>query len=172
MTHVTCRLTVKNRDQLRNPTLSNELWATFPFFCLSPSTGVGSKFYISTTFITGMMNCMHLAGGRDCNPSRDGRYYVGSTSVTKSGRTCQAWTSQSLYLDDQFPDGSRAAAFNYCRNPEYRRDGLWCYTTDPDVPWEACNVTDCGQSLSYTTRTFVESKMPFHAPGKPNQHIQ
>ena len=24
MTHVTCRLTAKNRDQLRNPTLSNE----------------------------------------------------------------------------------------------------------------------------------------------------
>jgi len=29
MTHVTCRLTAKNRDQLRNPTLGNRLWATF-----------------------------------------------------------------------------------------------------------------------------------------------
>jgi len=29
MTHVTCRLTVKNRDQLRNPTLGNRVWATF-----------------------------------------------------------------------------------------------------------------------------------------------
>jgi len=29
MTHVTCRLTVKNWDQLRNPTLSNRVWATF-----------------------------------------------------------------------------------------------------------------------------------------------
>ena len=28
MTHVTCRLTAKNRDQLRNPTLGNRLWAT------------------------------------------------------------------------------------------------------------------------------------------------
>ena len=28
MTHVTCRLTVKNRDQLRNPTLGNRVWAT------------------------------------------------------------------------------------------------------------------------------------------------
>ena len=29
MTHVTCRLTVKNRDPLRNPTLGNRVWATF-----------------------------------------------------------------------------------------------------------------------------------------------
>jgi len=26
MTHVTCRLTAKNRDQLRNPTLGNRVW--------------------------------------------------------------------------------------------------------------------------------------------------
>ena len=28
MTHVTCRLTAKYRDQLRNPTLGNRVWAT------------------------------------------------------------------------------------------------------------------------------------------------
>jgi len=27
MTHVTCRLTAKNRKQLRNPTLGNRVWA-------------------------------------------------------------------------------------------------------------------------------------------------
>jgi len=31
MTHVTCRLTAKNRDQLRNRTLGNRVWATFTF---------------------------------------------------------------------------------------------------------------------------------------------
>jgi len=34
MTHVTCRLTAKNRDQLRNPTLGNRVRATFTFFNL------------------------------------------------------------------------------------------------------------------------------------------
>ena len=29
MTHVTCWLTAKDRDQLRNPTLGNRVWATF-----------------------------------------------------------------------------------------------------------------------------------------------
>jgi len=31
MIHVTCRLTAKNRDQLRNPGLGNRVWATFTF---------------------------------------------------------------------------------------------------------------------------------------------
>ena len=31
-THVTCRLTAKNRDQLRNPTLGTRVWATFYMF--------------------------------------------------------------------------------------------------------------------------------------------
>jgi len=29
MTHLTCRLTAKNRDQLRNPALVNRVWVTF-----------------------------------------------------------------------------------------------------------------------------------------------
>jgi len=31
MTHITCRLTAKNRDQIRNPTLGNRVWASFTF---------------------------------------------------------------------------------------------------------------------------------------------
>ena len=31
MTHATCRLTAKNRDQLRNPTLGNRVWAICTF---------------------------------------------------------------------------------------------------------------------------------------------
>jgi len=33
MTRVTCRLTAKNRDQLRNPTLGNLVWTTFTLSC-------------------------------------------------------------------------------------------------------------------------------------------
>jgi len=32
MTHVTCRRSTNNRDQLRNPTLGNRVWSTFTFF--------------------------------------------------------------------------------------------------------------------------------------------
>ena len=49
MTHDTCRLTAKNRDQLRNTKLDNRVWATFTFLCLGgqcPQGGanVGSCF--------------------------------------------------------------------------------------------------------------------------------
>jgi len=106
------------------------------------STGVGNKYYISITFVTGIIYCMHRAGGRDCTPGPDGRFYVGNKSVTKSGKTCQAWTSQSLYGDVRFPDGSRAAAVNYCRNPFYSPGGVWCITADHDT--ELCDVPNCG----------------------------
>ena len=41
-THVTCRLTAKNRDQLRNPTLGNRVWATFTFFSATTDPTVDS----------------------------------------------------------------------------------------------------------------------------------
>jgi len=34
MTHVTCRLTAKNRDQLQNSTLGSRVWATSTFLLL------------------------------------------------------------------------------------------------------------------------------------------
>ena len=40
--HVTCRLTAKNRDELRNPTLGNRVWATFTFFTLYVDEGKGN----------------------------------------------------------------------------------------------------------------------------------
>jgi len=41
MIHVTCRLTAKNRDQLRNPTLSNRVWATFLSVVWCDGCGIG-----------------------------------------------------------------------------------------------------------------------------------
>jgi len=40
MIHVTRRLTAKNRDQLRNPTLGNRVLATFTFTFLPVGGGV------------------------------------------------------------------------------------------------------------------------------------
>ena len=77
---------------------------------------------------------------------------MGTLSVTVSGRTCQAWTastphvpSAALMNDSLYPDGSPAAAENHCRNPDVLDDeGVWCYTTDPAVRWEYCDVPLCG----------------------------
>jgi len=41
MTHVICRLTAKNWDQLQNPTLGNRVWVTFTFFLIHSKGGQG-----------------------------------------------------------------------------------------------------------------------------------
>ena len=40
MTHVTCTLTAKNWDQLQNPTLGNQVWATFLYLLYVKITSV------------------------------------------------------------------------------------------------------------------------------------
>jgi len=74
---------------------------------------------------------------------------MGNVATTVSGRTCQAWASNSPHShsydeDSRYPDGSASAAGNKCRNPSSSYDeGVWCYTTDPDERWEECDVPLC-----------------------------
>ena len=81
----------------------------------------------------------------DCyNVDDQGINYNGTVSTTVSGWTCQAWDSTTPqshpftslyrpYLEDH----------NYCRNPEGRGSRPWCYTTEPSVRWEYCDVPLC-----------------------------
>jgi len=90
----------------------------------------------------------------DCKQSIAGRDYAGTVYVTKYGKECQKWSVNtphsvpSKYTDDKFPDGSREAANNYCRNPDSSYLGLWCYTTDPDTNWQDCDIPLCGKSVA------------------------
>lgn len=48
------------------------------------------------------------------------------------------------YLNDSlYPEHSVRDASNYCRDPSRNIAGTWCYTTDPLVPQDLCNVRDC-----------------------------
>jgi len=85
---------------------------------------------------------------------------MGTESVTKSGTQCQKWSSNSphsvpsKYTDDTFPDGSREAASNYCRNPDSSyTEGPWCYTVDPNKNWEMCDIPLCSKSIAHCTQT-------------------
>jgi len=97
------------------------------------------------------LHCIHTA---ECRQDAQGHSYVGTVSVTKSGKRCQQWSSNtphtphSNYGDDKFPDGSRALARNYCRNPDANDQFVWCYTTDPNTRWERCDVPLCRKSAA------------------------
>ena len=90
-------------------------------------------FYVLITILT------------DCYTDEDlGIHYNGTLNVTESGRTCQKWDSDTphshpitslhrYYLEDH----------NYCRNPEGRGKRPWCYTMNPSIRWEYCNVPNC-----------------------------
>ena len=75
MTHVTCRLTAKNRDQLRNPTLGNRVWATFTFI----ATRQRRALKVTPQVATGGGVCglcrgvLVTAGARDADWCGDGR---------------------------------------------------------------------------------------------------
>jgi len=81
--------------------------------------------------------------------------------MTTSGTYCQSWTlntNQSFVTDASFPDDSVEAAENYCRNPDpdYLED-VWCYTVDPLVEWESCDVPQCSQAVSFELGSLLGS---------------
>ena len=73
-----------------------------------------------------------------------GELYNGPINVTESGKACQKWDSNTPHLHP-FTSLYRIylEGHNYCRNPEGRGMRPWCYTLDPAVRWEYCNVELC-----------------------------
>jgi len=68
--------------------------------------------------------------------------YRGCQSHTVTGRTCQAWTSQSPHGHSRTPanyPNKGLGDHNYCRNPDHEPNGIWCYTTDSGSRWEYCD---------------------------------
>uniref|UniRef100_A0A8B9IRQ4 Plasminogen n=1 Tax=Amazona collaria TaxID=241587 RepID=A0A8B9IRQ4_9PSIT len=73
-----------------------------------------------------------------------GQSYRGTTSITASGKKCQAWNSMFPHKHEKTPDRFPNADLrdNYCRNPD-GDSSPWCFTTDPSVTWEYCSLKRC-----------------------------
>ncbi|XP_025057793.1 plasminogen-like [Alligator sinensis] len=91
---------------------------------------------VQTTTESGTADCI-LGNGKD---------YRGTTAKTGSGKTCQAWSSQTPHTHDYFTPLTHPHAGleqNYCRNPDGDINGPWCYTTDPRKAWDYCEIPKC-----------------------------
>ena len=72
-----------------------------------------------------------------------GQYYSGTYNRTRSGKPCIKWTDLILAPGmNGFLDGSLEGAVNYCRNPNNRPGGPWCYI-DEGYSWEYCPIELC-----------------------------
>ncbi|KAL4617936.1 hepatocyte growth factor-like [Arapaima gigas] len=74
----------------------------------------------------------------------NGESYRGPMDHSESGKECQRWDlmepHKHSFHPKRYPD--KGLNDNYCRNPDNRLRP-WCYTLDPDTPWEYCNITAC-----------------------------
>ena len=87
-----------------------------------------------------------------CIRTTSGVEYAGTISSTWTERMCQRWDTQAPhqheYTDpDLFPDATLEEASNYCRNPNADPAGPWCYTTDPEIPTQYCDIPMCTGNL-------------------------
>ncbi|CAG0914324.1 unnamed protein product [Notodromas monacha] len=87
-----------------------------------------------------------------------GRFYQGTENVTEDGIPCQRWDSQTPHTHNQpplfFPELQDAE--NYCRNAGGQEPSPWCYTTDPAIRWQRCNIPQC-VGVSRTDHVDVDS---------------
>lgn len=65
--------------------------------------------------------------------------YVGLKTTSASGRKCKNWLDEGTISSTVKGIGSH----NYCRNPSGKKDQPWCFTVDPAMESEVCEVPKC-----------------------------
>ena len=66
---------------------------------------------------------------------------LSNKNKTLSGKNCQNWMTQyphkHNFNENTHPDKD-LGDHNYCRNPDNKRSGDWCFTLDDHKKWESC----------------------------------
>ncbi|XP_076579121.1 prothrombin [Chaetodon auriga] len=80
----------------------------------------------------------------------EGVNYEGNINITQSGRQCQHWRHSfphPIIREFNASEPNSILHENFCRNPDNRPEGPWCFTKDPTVQKETCRVPRCGKYL-------------------------
>ncbi|XP_063322600.1 prothrombin-like [Pelmatolapia mariae] len=80
----------------------------------------------------------------------NGVNYEGDISITQSGRVCQHWRHSfphPIFREYNASEPGSNLKENFCRNPNRRPEGPWCFTKDPSVQKETCRVPICGENF-------------------------
>ena len=106
-------------------------------YCRNPDFSEGGVWCYTTDPNTRREYCSQVDScGETCQDrSSKGRNYQGTQSKTRTGIKCQKWNE-----DKPHHHSKPAVDHNYCRNPDSDDGGVWCFTTDPNVQWEYCDV--------------------------------
>ncbi|XP_019807018.1 plasminogen isoform X3 [Tursiops truncatus] len=97
---------------------------------------------------------------QDCYQG-NGQSYRGTSSTTITGRKCQSWSSMFPHRHQKTPGNypNAGLTMNYCRNPDADKSP-WCYTTDPSVRWEFCNLKKCSGTQEQVTESPTAPQAP------------
>ncbi|XP_069500278.1 hepatocyte growth factor-like protein isoform X2 [Ambystoma mexicanum] len=92
----------------------------------------------------------------------NGDDYRGYVDQTESGKECQRWDLQAPHKHPYWPEKypHKNLDDNYCRNPD-NSERPWCYTTDPGITREYCQIKKCEikqqlQNVEFTDVCFKE----------------
>ena len=88
----------------------------------------------------------------ECRITENGQEYVGFKNVDVDGRKCQPWLGRANDIGDgsleliAFPDERMDSSHSFCRNPDAKNEGPWCFTGEgTDKSWGRCDVPFCFQ---------------------------
>ncbi|XP_053325850.1 hepatocyte growth factor-like protein isoform X2 [Spea bombifrons] len=146
-----------DKNYCRNPDGSEAPWC----FTTNPNMRVAYCFQIH--------RCPDDIGpsGPECYTD-NGELYAGKVSKTRKGIPCRNWSDKldelQSFLDLPFPG---YLDNNYCRNPDKDSHGPWCYTMDPNTPFDYCAIKQCGGEKPLSLKN--DANIEFDSCGKRSE---
>jgi hypothetical protein len=118
----------------------------FLIFTLSEVLRCRQLYILSNSFNSRSVYLVSSAFHKDCKRTTLGREYTGTINTTRHNYPCLPWGRFRYLSEKQFPEHSRTAAKNYCRNPRNRLKGPWCYVKlNGRIYFDYCKIPDCSK---------------------------